>query len=170
MNILDEDENYLRIVRDIMDNEEFNKLSNIPHHGETRMIHSIKVSYYSYKISKFLKLDYKETARAGLLHDFYLDTTKDFDKAKDKVRLYSVGHPKDAIENASQYFTLSEKGINIIRTHMFPLDYRIPKYMESWVVNIVDTVVSTTEFLKKFRYQLNTALNIWLILFINLRK
>lgn len=134
------------------------------------MIHSLKVSYYSYKISKFLKLDYKQTARAGLLHDFYFDTTKDFAKAKDKIKLYSTGHPSDAVENACKEFDLTEKEKDIIKTHMFPIDFRIPKYLEGWVVNLVDTAISTYEFTKKFRYQLNTALNIWLILFINLRK
>ena len=35
--------------------------------------HLIKVSYKSYKIAKKLDLDYVSVARAGLLHDFYLD-------------------------------------------------------------------------------------------------
>ena len=170
MNFFNKDFEYKYIVKDIMDNAEFSELSNIAHHGKTRMDHSIKVSYYSYKVSKFLKLDYKETARAGLLHDFYLDRTKDYKKVKDKVKLFSIGHPKDAVENASKLFELSDKEKDIIRTHMFPIDFKIPKYLESWVVNVVDTGVSIYEFTRKFSYQLSTALNIWLLLFINLRK
>ena len=63
MNFLEKDINYKYLVNDIMSNDEFNKLSSIPHHGETRLEHSIKVSYFSYKIvfqqvylEQFLKL------------------------------------------------------------------------------------------------------------------
>ena len=170
MDILNKDIKYKYLVNDIINNDEFNKLSNIPHHGETRIDHSLKVSYYSYKISKFLKLDYRETARAGLLHDFYFDRTKDYKQVKDKVKLYTTGHPEDALTNADELFILSDKEKDIIRTHMFPLGFRIPKYLEAWVVNMVDTAISSYEFVKKFSYQLNTGLNLWLILFINLRK
>ena len=38
----------------------------------TRFDHSMKVSYYSYKVAKLLHLDYRQTARGGLLHDFFL--------------------------------------------------------------------------------------------------
>ena len=170
MNLINEDSEYKYLIDDIMNNTEFNELSNIAHHGETRMEHSIRVSYYSYKIAKFLKLDYKQTARAGLLHDFYLDRTKDYKRVKDKIKLYSVGHPKNAVENASRFFDLSDKEKDIIRTHMFPLDFKIPKYLESWVVNIVDTCVSSYEFTKKFSYQLSTVLNVWLLMFINIKR
>lgn len=164
------DDEYSYLVKDILNNKEFNELSTIAHHGETRLDHSLRVSYFSYKISKALKLDFKETARAGLLHDFYLDTTKDYKKMKDKVKLFSIGHPEDAFVNANKLFYLSEKEKDIIRTHMFPIGFKIPKYLESWVVNMVDTSVSVYEFTRKFSYQLSTAVNIWLILFINLRK
>ncbi len=164
------DDEYSYLVKDILNNKEFNELSTIAHHGETRLDHSLRVSYFSYKISKALKLDFKETARAGLLHDFYLDTTKDYKKMKDKVKLFSIGHPEDALVNANKLFYLSEKEKDIIRTHMFPIGFKIPKYLESWVVNMVDTSVSVYEFTRKFSYQLSTAVNIWLILFINLRK
>lgn len=170
MKFLNKDDEYRYLVRDIIDNKEFNELSKIEHHGETRLDHSIKVSYYSYKVAKFLKLDIKDTARAGLLHDFYLDKTKDYKKIHEKIKLYTTGHPKDAVTNASRLFDLSEKEKDIIKTHMFPIDFRIPKYLEGWVVNLVDTGVSVLEFGKKFRYQLNTALNVWLILLINLTK
>ena len=170
MNFADKDKEYSYLIRDIINNNKIKELSNISHHGETRLDHSLKVSYYSYKISKVLRLDYRETARAGLLHDFYMDRTKDYNNVKDKVKLYTIGHPKNAVENANELFYLSEKEKDIIRTHMFPFDFKIPKYLESWVVNIVDTCISTFEFTKKFSYQLNTALNLWLLLFINLRK
>jgi len=170
MNFFNNDRDYRYIVNDILYNDEFNKLSNIPHHGETRLDHSVKVSYISYKISKFLKLDYRQTARAGLLHDFYFDRTANHKQIKEKVKLYTTGHPCDALENANNHFILSDKEKDIIKAHMFPFDFRIPKYLEGWVVNLVDTGISFYEFTKKFSYKLNTSFNIWLILLINLRK
>ena len=67
------DKEYKKIVKDIFRNVEFKKLYNIEHHGISRMEHSIKISYYSYKIAKKLGMDYVSVARGGLLHDFFLD-------------------------------------------------------------------------------------------------
>jgi len=146
------DEEYLLIINNIMENEEFQKMSKIKHHNTTRLNHMLKVSYYSYKVAKALRLDYREVARGGLLHDFYTEEISECDSIKEKVLLFSIKHPKEAAENASNYFDLSEKEINIIKSHMFPLDYKIPKYAESWVVSLVDKVLSIGEVSKKFRF------------------
>ena len=66
------DENYYCIVEDILENDEFNKLETIEHHGTNRLTHSKRVSYYSYEICKKLHIDYIAAARAGLLHDFFI--------------------------------------------------------------------------------------------------
>ena len=61
MNELDKhnkDLDYLNIINDIIKNEKFMKIKECRHHGITRLEHSIRVSYYSYKIAKFLKLNY----------------------------------------------------------------------------------------------------------------
>ena len=130
------DENYKYIVNDIISNSKFNMIDGIIHHGTTRLEHSLKVSYHSYKIAKLLHLDYISIARAGLLHDYYLERTVEYKKIKDKVKLFSVKHPSDAVYNASKIFNLSDKEKDIIKTHMFPVDYKIPKYLESWIVNL----------------------------------
>ena len=46
------DQEYLQIIDNIMSNKEFRKIDNIKHHNTTRLDHSLKVSYYSYKIAK----------------------------------------------------------------------------------------------------------------------
>lgn len=164
------DEEYLFIINNIMKNEEFKKIDNIKHHNTTRLDHSIKVSYYSYKIAKSLKLDYEDVARGGLLHDFYTDKISECKKIKDKIKLFSVKHPKDAVYNASTYFDLSEKEIDIIQSHMFPVDYKIPKYAESWVVSLVDKVLSFGEFSKKFSYKFSHVINLYLLFILNVIK
>ena len=164
------DQEYLFIIDNIMENEEFKKIENIKHHNTTRLDHSMKVSYYSYKIAKTLKLDYKEVARGGLLHDFYTDEISECTKIKDKIKLFSTQHPKDAVNNATTYFDLSEKEINIIESHMFPVDYRIPKYAESWIVSFVDKILSIGEFSKKFSYKLSYVFNLYLLFVLNIIK
>ena len=170
MKHIDDDISYSSLVSDILTNEVFKKLEIIKHHDSNRLDHSLKVSYYSYIVARKLGLDYKEVARGGLLHDFYLNRTVDYRKFKDKFMLYTTKHPQDALENAEQYFSLSSKEKDIIRTHMFPIDIKIPKYMESWIVNIVDTVVSTCEFTKKFSFQLRSATTLFAVFVINIIK
>ena len=46
------DEQYVRIISDIMQNDNFSQMNEIQHHSDTRLNHSLKVSYYSYKIAK----------------------------------------------------------------------------------------------------------------------
>lgn len=164
------DQEYLFIINNIVKNKEFIKLDNIKHHNTTRLEHSMKVSYYSYKIAKCLKLDYQDVARGGLLHDFYTEEISECKKIRDKVKLFSVKHPKDAVNNSSIYFDLSEKEKNIIETHMFPVDYKIPKYAESWIVSLVDKVLSFGEFSKKFSYKFSYVMNLYLLFILNIIK
>jgi len=164
------DQKYLFIINHILENDEFKKMDNIKHHNTTRLNHSLKVSYYSYKIAKSLRLDYEDVARGGLLHDFYINEIRNCDKVKDKILLFSTRHPNEALINASNNFELSEKEINIIKSHMFPVDYRIPKYAESWIVSLVDKVLSFGEFSKRFGYKLSYLFNLYLLFILNIIK
>lgn len=137
------DNEYLNIVDDILYNKEFRKIDGSVHHGLSRLEHSLRVSYYSYKLSKILLLNTKEVARAGLLHDFFV--TKEMTRKERTISAFV--HPKKALANAEENFTLSEREKNIIEAHMFPLvPHKIPKYMESWLVSFVDKIVATYEF------------------------
>ncbi len=137
------DKKYYNLVYDIMNNQEFLKIDNCVHHGISRFDHSCRVSYYSYKISKKLKLNYKEVARAGLLHDFFLDENI----TKKEKMLSMFIHSRKSLENSQELFNLTDREKDIIFTHMFPLNLnRIPKYMESWLVSIVDKFVAVYEF------------------------
>lgn len=147
MNYLYKDMEYSKIVSHIMENKEFLKIDNCRHHGITRLEHSLRVSYFSYKISKKLKLNANETAVAGLLHDFFTNdelTTKEH-------RFSAFTHPKKCLKNADYHFELSDMQKDIIFSHMFPLiPTRPPKYLESWVVSMVDKVVAIYEFVKSY--------------------
>ena len=57
MKNMESDTKFFSIVNDILENDEFNKIKTIEHHGTTRYNHSLRVSYYSYKLAKFFKLN-----------------------------------------------------------------------------------------------------------------
>lgn len=142
------DKNYYKLVRKIIKNKEFIKIDNCIHHGISRFDHSCRVSYYSYKVTKLLKLNYKEVARAGLLHDFFLSENS---TNKEKLKSMFV-HPTKSLENSEKLFELSNIEKDIIYTHMFPLNInRIPKYIESWIVSLVDKFVAVYEFGYSFK-------------------
>ncbi len=158
---------YMSIVNNILDNDEFVKIKTIEHHGISRYDHSLKVSYYSYKIAKVLHLDYEQTAVGGLLHDFFLSP----ENRTQKERLKSVfTHPKQAVAMARTQFELTKKEEDMIRSHMFPINLSVPKYAESWIVSLVDKCVATNEFAIKFRFRLKYAYNLFLLFAISFIK
>ncbi len=158
---------YTKLVDDILLNNEFNKLDNIEHHGITRYDHSLKVSYYSYKIAKALRLDFRDVARAGLLHDFFMSNP---DRTQTERFISTFVHPKKAARNAKEVFGINDKEADIIKSHMFPINLTIPKYAESWVVNLVDKCIGGYELSKKFKYQLSYGANLLMIVIFNFMK
>ena len=128
-----QDNEFNKIICEVSNNKEFQKLKKVKHHGINRCEHSVRVAYYTYKITKILHLDYKESTIAALLHDFFQEEVSDKNFV---VRLRK--HPGIAVKNATQYFKLNEKQIDIIKTHMFPITFTPPKYMEGWIVDFVD--------------------------------
>ena len=159
------DKEYKKIIKDIFRNIEFKKLCNIEHHGISRMEHSIKISYYSYKIAKILRMDYVSVARGGLLHDFFLDGDERNSKRK---FLDTFTHPKKALNTTIDNFKVNEIEKNIIVSHMFPIYLSLPKYRESVLVNLVDKVIGCKELIRgfgcKFKYQFNYTYVLLLLL------
>ena len=144
MNIIEEDIEFENIIKDIDSSNEFQKTKEIIHHCSNRYDHCKRVAYYTYLVTKKLKLSYEEATRAALLHDFFLVDNKDI-TFKDKVGTL-VNHPKYALAFSEKYFNLTDKEKDIIVTHMFPIaPTRIPKYLESWIVNIIDDYVAIKE-------------------------
>lgn len=156
------DSEFFDIISPILDNKEFNKTQDIVHHGITRYDHCMRVAYFSYKITKAMRLDYKETTRAALLHDFFTDEV-DEDNKVSKLRR----HPNHAVENAKKYFDLSEKEEDIIKTHMFPVTFTPPKFLESWIVDLVDDIAAIYEKYYSVRKEVNAATTFLVILLIN---
>ena len=160
-----EDNNYMNCVKDILEHDEFKKLGFIVHHGDNRLDHSIRVSYNSYRLAKLFRLDYYKTARAGLLHDFFFEDNQSLTKKERLSVLFN--HPEYACLNAKKYFYLSSLEEDIIRSHMFPIGKNIPKYMESWVVDIIDDISSIYEKSSVLFKQFRMATTFILVFLIN---
>ena len=155
------------IVQDILDNEEFNKTKYIEHHGVTRFDHLYRVSYYSYKISRKLHFKYKEVARGALLHDFFF--SDELRSRKEKF-LSTFTHPKWALKNSNKYFELTKVEKNIIESHMFPINPKLPKCKESLLVSIVDKVVASYEFSLKFKVKFKYVTNVFILVLYGVVK
>lgn len=156
-------EEFQNIIQPILDNKEFKKTKEQIHHGISRFDHLVRVSYYSYLITKVLGLSYKETTRAALLHDFFLEETKDDSALKALQK-----HPYYALENAKKYYNLTDREEDIIKTHMFPVTFKPPRYLESWIVDIVDDIAGMYEKYKSSCNEAKAAVNFLIIFMINL--
>ncbi|MEG2322603.1 MAG: hypothetical protein RSB71_03895 [Bacilli bacterium] len=160
------DKEYLNIVKDIIYDEDFLKLQKCSHHGISRYDHSVKVSYAAYKYALKHHFDYDQVAIGGLLHDFFItDNLNLFGKLKS-----TFNHPKKAKDNALNKYDLTAKETDIIISHMFPINLRLPKYKESWLVSLYDKKVGIMEFGNKFKYQIQYSSNLILLLILNFVK
>lgn len=135
------DEEYLKIVNDILNNESFRKINDEVHHQGSRLTHCINVSYMTYKVCKKLNLDYTSASRAALLHDYFFNS--EFSSRNKLYRL--TNHYKRALINANNIVNLNNKEKNIISSHMFPIGGTLPKYKESLLVDLIDDICAIHE-------------------------
>lgn len=125
---------YYSYVEDLINDETVLQMKNYIQHGTTTCFqHCVNVSYYNYLLCKFFKLNCRDAARAGLLHDLFL-----YDWHTDKKVNHGFTHPAAALANAKQYFEINERESDIILKHMFPLTPVPPKYKETVVIILVD--------------------------------
>ncbi len=143
-----DDSEYYNYVKDILDNEIVLKMKNYIQHGNTSCYeHCVNVSYYSYLLTKKLKLNTKNTARAALLHDFFLYDWHTEHKTKNLFKKHGFTHAKIAYENARKIFELNEMEEDIIVKHMWPLTISLPRYKETSVVILIDKICCIIEFM-----------------------
>lgn len=154
---------FRNILKPVLCNNEYLKTRDIAHHGTTRFNHSMRVAFYTYKITKFLGLEYKDATVAALLHDFFIDEVADENMLNRLIK-----HPDIAVKNATKYYDLNDRQVDIIRTHMFPITFRPPKYIESWIVDLVDDGVAIYEKGHDIRGSVRTALTFSFVILINI--
>ena len=152
---------FKKIAYEIINTKKFKDLKNEKHHGITRQTHVLRVSKYTYKISKMLRMDYISATRAALLHDYF--TNKDMENSNSFKR--GIKHPDISYINACKDFQINKLEKNAIISHMFPLCHEIPKYKESWVLTIVDKCVAAYEMT---RFKLSNTITLYMIFFANM--
>ena len=140
---------YLKAAGDIYNTPQLQSLASFEQHFKiNRLQHIRSVAYLSFLVSRRLKLNYTETARAATMHDlFYYDWREDDLSHK----LHGYRHPGFALKNA--YYlcgTLTPKEIDIIKKHMWPLTVMPPRYTESYVVTAMDKYCAAIELWYSF--------------------
>ncbi len=156
MKQINESYDYYKIVKKILNHKEFKKRKKYRHHGEISVYeHSLSVSKLAYTIARKINISFGkqifneyDIAIGGLLHDFYY---KDYTLVEEKKPLFQKHgfvHAKEAYKNSLNVFPqyINKKTKNIILRHMFPLNIMPPKYIESWLITIVDKYVSMEVF------------------------
>lgn len=143
------DEEYFNLVNDIIYNPVTLEMKKFIQHGTTTCYeHCLNVSYKSYKLAKFLKLDYRSVARAGMLHDLFLyDWHKKDETGMFLFKKHGFSHPRTALNNALKYFSLNEIEKDCILNHMWPLTIKMPKYKEAYVIILMDKIACLQETL-----------------------
>ncbi len=135
------DKVYLEYIAELL-NEKTLSLHKFTHHkNTTRFLHSLDVSYKNYRVCKFLNLDARSAARAGLLHDYFF-----YDRKLTNKKSHMKNHPLIAFTNASANFSISQKEKFIILQHMWPLTPKFPQSPEGVVTTIIDKYCAVTEF------------------------
>jgi len=161
----EKDIEFLSIIDEYINHPKVQELKNCTHHGIDRLDHCRRVAYYTYKVTKRLHLNVYSATKAAMLHDFFSDELKD----RSKLRSFRL-HPNVAVENAKKYFTLTPMEEDIIKTHMFPVTFTPPKYLESWIVDLVDDVVSVYERLSSAREESHSLANIVALIFLSILR
>lgn len=149
------------IVSPILLSEEFQKRKLMKHHDESVWDHCIAVSFRAFRYSKKFKVNSRNCAIAGLMHDFYPHAwqySKSLEKLDKSYSYYFLPntkkpkmfkqhgfiHAREARDNFRKFYgNLSNSHIeNAILRHMFPLNIKPPTCKEGWIITLADKIVS----------------------------
>lgn len=145
---------YMECVRDILEHPVFLSMEQYIQHGDTTCLsHCIQVSYLSYCICRKKGWDYREAARAGLLHDLFLYDWHTHAKETGN-HFHGYTHPRAALCNAQQYFLLTALEKDIILHHMWPLTPVPPRSRPGMAVTYADKLCSLAEILGRMKKRL----------------
>ncbi len=132
---------FCQIIEPFINNKEYLKRKKYPHHiNESVYEHTLRVAYDCFKIGRKLKLDYHSLTIAALLHDFYEKPWQYDTEKKPFLQMHAFTHAHNAVLNAQKNFgeLITPKIANIMETHMFPVNKKIPRSKEAWLLTIVD--------------------------------
>ena len=133
------DEEFFDIIKDIISNDIVKQMKNYRQHCDTSCYkHCMQVAYFTYVVCKRFKLDYVSATRAAMLHDLFLYDWHEKHSDDEFTGLHAFAHPKIALRNANEIFSLNDKEKDIILKHMWPVTIKFPKYKEAYIVTFMD--------------------------------
>ena len=134
---------FVELMRELLESDQVRMMGRWRHHGPvTTLDHSLFVAYNAYRMARWFGMDALAAARGGLLHDLYLYDSHD-KSAHPGNQCFD--HPRFAARNAAALTPLTPKERNIILSHMWPLGGALPRSLEAWMVDLVDTVCAGLE-------------------------
>ena len=137
------EQEFVALTRELLDSDQVRMMGRWKHHGPvTTLDHSLFVAFSTYRLARFLHVDVRSAVRGALLHDLYLYDSKDRSAHPGNQ---CFDHPRFAARNAGLVTWLSPKEYNIILSHMWPLGGALPRSVEAWMVDLVDTVCAGLE-------------------------
>ncbi len=146
---------YYNLVKDLLSSDYVRRLKDFNHHFNiTRFQHSLNVSYYNFKICRFLRLDVRAAARAGLLHDLYFYDNGSMLNFRFNY-FNGTHHPSVALYNSSKLGVLTPKEADMILYHMFPFTLKPPKTLEGWIITLTDKGCAVAETILSAGISLN---------------
>ena len=137
------EQEFVDMMGELLDSDQVRMMGRWKHHGPvTTLDHSLFVAFSTYRIARRLHLDVRAAVRGALLHDLYLYDSHD-KSAHPGNQCFD--HPRFAARNAAALTPLTPKERNIILSHMWPLGGALPRSLEAWMVDLVDTVCAGLE-------------------------
>ena len=141
-----------RILSSLRRDGRVREMKSFTQHGSVSTFeHCRAVTKLSLGIDRRLHLhsDKKVLITGAMLHDYFLYDWHEHDAPENKhPRLHGFYHPGIAAHNAEKDFNLTERELDAIRKHMWPLTILPPSHRESWVITMADKYVSSLEVLK----------------------
>jgi len=155
---------------DVISSDRLKQEDGYRQHGSvTCYEHSVAVTLMSVRLARSLRLDVdmESMIKGALRHDYFL-----YDWRNDESitrRHHGFHHANRALENASRDFSLSTVACDVIQKHMFPLNIRLPKYKESYVVSVADKVVATKEVCRFVKNKMKSGV-VWPAAYVRRRR
>lgn len=132
---------------DVIKSEYMQTLKEFKQHGNTSVFdHSLGVACLSIYLSYILpvRVNNQALVRGALLHDYFL---YDWHIPDESHKMHGFTHANTALVNAERDFSLCNIERDIIKKHMFPLNIKPPRYLESIIVCIADKICAIWEIL-----------------------
>jgi len=130
-------EEFQEIIKELIANNTVQQMKNFRQHYNTSCFeHCYSVAYYCFLICKKYHLDYISVTRAAMLHDLFLYDWRI--RQPNRKGFHAFTHGKQACKNACELFCLTEKEKDMIIKHMWPVTLPFPRYLESYIVTLMD--------------------------------